>query len=97
MAILAPCALRTRMWIVLQMAGITPRPQGDLEDRVDMTGRAFDRCMRPMQFMIRVSVVIEYDERPLAAYMAGIAGTAEMSVVIVVLEVTGQTSGVELV
>ena len=53
--------------------------------------------MRPMQFVTRVRVVIEKDERPLAAHVAGIAGAAEMTVVIVVLDVTGHTTGFELV
>ena len=50
-----------------------------------------------MQFVTRVRVVIEKDERPLAAHVAGIAGAAEMTVVIVVLDVAGHTTGFELV
>ena len=50
-----------------------------------------------MQFVFRVGGMVECHERPFGADVAGVTGAAEVSFVLIVLEVARDTGSVELI
>ena len=96
-AIEAVGALGTVVRVVFFVAGKTVGLRFYLEDRLDMTGLALNQLVRTVQHVVRVGVVLEENRRPRLGGMAGIAGGAEMTVVVVVFQVTGDAGDVQFV
>ena len=94
---LALIAQASVMRIIRCVAGIAPRLQRHIENRFGMTVGAFQCLVRPMDFVVRVDVVVELYEFPPGADMAGVARSAQVTVVIVILEVAGNAGHIELV
>jgi hypothetical protein len=96
-AVEAAGSLRTIVGVVFFVAGETAGLRLDLEDRFDVAGLAFDKFVRTIQRMVRVDVVVEMNRCPCVGGMAGFAGAAEVTVMVVVFEVTRYARDVHLV
>ena len=96
-AVEAAGSLRTIVGVVFFMAGETAGLRLDLEDWLDVAGLAFDKFVRTIQRMVRVDVVVEMNRCPCVGGMAGFAGAAEVTVMVVVFEVTRYARDVHLV
>ena len=88
MAVLALDALRAEMRVVFLVAGIASRRQCDFEDGFNMARFALERFMRAMNFMVGIDIVIEHDASPVGGDVAGLTNVTEVSIVIVVFEMT---------
>ena len=62
-----------------------------------MTGHAFDQLVCAVQRVVRVDIVVEVNRRPRLGRMAGLTGSSEMTVVVVVLEMAGDACDVQFV
>ncbi len=96
-AIEAVSTLGAVVCVVFFVTGKTVRLRLHLEDRLDMTGLALDELVRTVQHVVRVGVVIEEDRRPRLGRMAGLAAGPEVTVVIIVFQVTGNAGDVQFV
>ena len=97
MAVIALCALSAFVRIIFRVTGITARLQCGIVNRLDVTVLALESLVRAVNLVVCVGIVIELHECPTRTDMAGFAGPTEMSVMVVVLEVTGNAGHVELV
>ena len=89
--------LGTVMRVVFFVACKTVRLRCYLEDRFDVTGLTLDQLVRTIEHVVRVGVVIEEDRRPRLGCMAGLAGGPEVTVMVVVFEVTGDAGDVQVI
>ena len=96
-AIEALLALGTGMRVVVLVAAQAVVRRLDLEDRLDVAGGAFGLRVRTIQRAPGIRCMIEADGRPFFGHVAGLAGPAEVPLVIVVLEMAGHTRHVQFV
>ena len=87
-AVLALDALCAQMRVVFLVAGIASRRQCNFEDRFNMARFALECFMRAMNFMVGIDIVVEHDAGPVSGNVAGLTDFAEVSIVIVVFEMT---------
>lgn len=73
------------------MAGETVRIELDGKHGLDVAGLAFGLGVSAEQCMPCVNGMIKAHVRPSGAYMAGIASFAEMTLMVIVFFVTGET------
>jgi len=87
-AVLALDALRAEMRVVFLVTGIASRRQCYFENRFNMARFAREFFMRAMNFMVGIDIVIKNDARPVSGNVAGLTDITEVSIVIVVFEMT---------
>ena len=87
--VVADRALGAFVRIVVFVTGETIGLEFDDENRLDVALFALDRLVRAIQWMIRIRIVIERDLLPVFSNVAGLAGLAEMTFVVVALCVAG--------
>ena len=87
-AVLALDALRAQMRVVFLVTGIASRRQCNFEDRLNMARFALEFFMRAMNFMVGVDIVIKHHASPVSGNVAGLTDFTEVSIVIVVFEMT---------
>ena len=97
MAILARRALCPTMRIVVFMAVTTCSRRLDFIYRFDMTGLALELHVCAMEGVIRVDIVIKCDEFKSVRRMASFALFAEVTVVVVIFKMAGNTCGIQAV
>lgn len=85
------------MSIIVLVAGQAIPLQLHIEDRLDMTGGALGFAVRADQRVAGVFAVVKAHFRPAAAGVAGFASFAEVTFVIVVLEMAGNTGHIEFI
>ena len=96
-ALLAGGALRAFVRVVVFVAIVAAGVERHFIDRLDVTGLAFDGLVGAVQGVVRVGVVIEDDVVPGVAGVAALAGSPEMTLVLVVVLVAGDAGDLELI
>ena len=87
-AVLALDTLRAEMRVVFLVAGIASRRQFNFENGFDMARLTLEFFMRAMNFMVGIDIVIKHDASPVSGNVAGLTDFTEVSIVIVIFEVT---------
>jgi hypothetical protein len=87
-AVLALDALRAQMRVVFLVTGIASRRQCNFEDGFNMARFALEFFMRAMNFMVGIDIVIKHDASPVSGAVAGLTNVTEVSIMIVVFEMT---------
>ena len=83
--------------IVFGVAVVALHGKRNLEDGLDVTELALEFPVRPAQHIVGIRIVIENAACPVVSAVAGLAGFAEVTFVIVILEVTGNAGRLQLV
>jgi hypothetical protein len=96
-AVKAKSALGSLVGVVILMADQAILDKLDLEDWLDVARDTLGESVGPLQHIGSLDTVIESDIYPLIIDVAGIAGGTEVSVVIVVFEVTGNAGDIQRV
>jgi len=89
--------LRSLVGIILFVARQAIGRQSDIENRFDVAGLAFERFVRASQCIAGPDFMIEAGVFPGTAGMTGAAIVAEVTVVVVIFEVTTRARDVEFV
>ncbi len=89
--------LRAVVGVVFFVAVDALRQRFDLEDRLDVTGLAFEQFVGTVQRVLRVDIMVELHGGPRCGGVAGVAGDPEMTLVVVVLEMAGDTGDIVFV
>lgn len=97
MAVEAGRALGTLVRVVFLVAREAVGLRFDLEDRLDMTGLAFDQFMSTLQRVLGVYIMVEVNRGPGIAGVACLTGRSEMAFVVVVFEMAGDARDVHFV
>lgn len=88
---------RSFVCVVGLMAGEAVAFERDVEYRFDMACRAFRHFVRAIQRIVGIDVVIELDNRPFHVAVTRFTGLSKMSIVRIVVQMTGYAFHLELI